>query len=134
MAMNKSNLIKAFNTHFFEFIDDIIRIYPENTDMRTAKIGFETFKRANPSIMIKIWFSKVYLPYKETIDQGDVTFFFDKNYSDDLTGLSNGKEIMAVIDKIRAPIRAMDAANQAHAAKYLQNLSKLSNLHNASTA
>ena len=134
MAMNKSNLIKAFNTHFFEFIDDIIRIYPENTDMRTAKIGFETFKRANPSIMIKIWFSKVYLPYKETIDQGDVTFFFDKNYSDDLTGLSNGKEIMAVIDKIRAPIRAMDAANQTHAAKYLQNLSKLSNLHNASTA
>ena len=43
--MDKSTVLKAFNNHFFEFIDDIIGIFPENNDIKTTKTFFEMTKR-----------------------------------------------------------------------------------------
>jgi len=34
---DKPTLSRAFNTHLLEFFDDIIRIYPDNTDIVKAK-------------------------------------------------------------------------------------------------
>ena len=50
MEVNKSKLLKVFNTHFFEFIDDIIRILPENVDIKSSRILFELTKKANPTL------------------------------------------------------------------------------------
>ena len=30
-----SNLLKVFNNHLVEFLDDVITIFPENTDIQT---------------------------------------------------------------------------------------------------
>lgn len=123
---DKSTLMRAFNKHFFDFIDDIIGIFPENTDLASAKTSFETIKKANPSAISKAWFHFIYTPYKDVIDGGNITFFFEKDYSSDLANLSNSNEIMKIIDKIREPIRSMSDTNKEHSVKYIQNLSKLS--------
>jgi hypothetical protein len=123
---DKPTLSRAFNTHLLEFFDDIIRIYPDNTDIVKAKTSFETIKKANPSLIVKAWFQKVYIPYLSVIDDGDISFFFDKDYSQDLQSVSNAGEIMAMIDKIRQPIRTMSDENKDHCMVYIQNLSKLS--------
>lgn len=123
---DKPTLSRAFNTHLLEFFDDIIRIYPDNTDIVKAKTSFETIKKANPSLIIKAWFQKVYTPYQSVIDAGDISFFFDKDYSQDLQSVSNAGEIMAMIDKIRQPVRTMSDENKDHCMGYIQNLSKLS--------
>ena len=52
---DKSTLSRAFNTHLLEFLDDIIRIYPDNQDIAKAKTSIETIKKANPAIIIKAW-------------------------------------------------------------------------------
>ena len=128
---DKSTLNKAFNTLMFSFIDDIISIFPEQEDIVTARTSMMTFKQMNPSILIKSWFKMVYTPYADVINQGDVSFFFDKDYSTDLQNVPNGKELMKMIDKVRGPIRSMDSTNKAHCADYVLKLSKLSEMYNS---
>lgn len=126
---DKSTLMKAFNTHFFDFLDDIIKIIPDHKDILMAKTSFETIKRANPTAILKAWCQYVYLPYKDIIDSGNITFFFDKDYGSDLSVLANASEIMKIIDKIRDPIKDMNETNRQHSMKYIQNLCRLSLLY-----
>jgi hypothetical protein len=118
--------MKTFNSHFFEFIDDILLIFPENIDLLTAKKSFETIKRANPTAILKAWFSFVYSPYVSQIESGNISFFFEKNYAEDLSILNNGNEIMKMIDSFRDPVKNMSDVNKQHTMKYIQNLSKIS--------
>lgn len=126
---NKTSILRAFNTHFFEFVDDIIRIFPENVDIQASKKSFDLIKHANPTAIIKAWFKYVYTQYKIVIDNGNIRFFFEKNYKDDLSILANANEIMNIIDTLREPIKLMSITNQATTMQYIQNLSKLSELY-----
>uniref|UniRef100_A0A6C0L925 Uncharacterized protein n=1 Tax=viral metagenome TaxID=1070528 RepID=A0A6C0L925_9ZZZZ len=126
---DKTTVLRAFNTHFFEFLDDLLRVFPDNKEISYAKTSFETIKRANPRAIIKSWYNFVFLPYKDVIDNGNITFFIDKDYCSDLSHLNKSEEIMKMIDNIRKPIREMDETNKTHALKYVQNLSKLSDLY-----
>jgi hypothetical protein len=126
---DKSTLSRTFNSHFFEFLDDILTIFPENSEIKTARSSFEMIKKANPSAIIKVWFSYVYTPYRDVIESGNIEFFFEKDYGNDLSNLSNSNEIMKIIDKIRGPIKSMGKPNQDISMKYIQNLSKLSVLY-----
>ena len=128
---DKSTLLKTFNTQFFSFLDDIKTIYPENKEIAKGKKSFEMIKMASPSIIIKIWYSHVYQHYKEEIDSGNVDFFIDKDYSGDLHEISNAAEVIRIIEMIKGPIRNMDEKNKQHTCKYLQVLSKLSELYNS---
>ena len=127
---DKNTLSRAFNTHFFDFLDDIISIFPENQELTTARVSFETIKRANPTAIIKAWFKYVYSPYVNVITDGNIDFFLEKDYNTDLAKVKNSNEIMNIIDKIRGPISSMNEANKGHSVKYIQNLSQISKLYN----
>jgi hypothetical protein len=126
---DKSSILRGFNSHFMEFLNDLITIYPDNQDIMSAKVSFENIKKMNPTIIIKAWYSHVYFPYKAVIDQGDISFFFDKDYSNDLSDINNSEDLLKVIEKVREPIRNMDEVNKKHASQYLKNLSKLSSIY-----
>ena len=126
---NKSAILKTFNTHFFEFIDDVIRIFPENKDVKHARSSFEMIKTANPTAIVKAWYKFVYSPYTSVIEAGDITFFFDKDYYEDISHLSNVDNIMKIIDTLRSPIRDMGEKNKEHSMKYIQNLTELSRVY-----
>ena len=126
---DKSTILKAFNNHFFEFIQDIIIIFPENSDLKSTKTALEFFKKANPTCIIKAWHHYVYEQYKDVIESGDIVFFFEKDYKNDLTNMANAGDIMKAIDKIRDPIKNMGDENKTHAMKYIQNLCKLSEVY-----
>jgi hypothetical protein len=124
--MDKSTILKAFNTHFFEFVTDVINIFPEQPELVTTRKTFEMIRHANPTAILKVWHSQVYSPYKDPIEQGNLDFFFTKNYEKDVGTLSNGREIMRVIDTLRSPIQSMSPTNKEHTMQYIQNLSTLS--------
>tara|TARA_B110000483_G_scaffold243635_1_gene334695 strand:+ start:5160 stop:5555 length:396 start_codon:yes stop_codon:yes gene_type:complete len=130
--MDKSSILKAFNNHLFEFVDDIISIFPENNDIKTTKTFFEITKKGNATLLIKIWFTYVHTPYGELLENDDLEYFVNKDYSEDMSNLSNAKDILSSIDKIRQPIKAMSDSNKEHSLKYLKNLNKLSKLYNES--
>ena len=126
---DKSSILRAFNTHFFDFINDIIGIFPEKVEIVTARNTFEMAKKANPTIIIKIWHNMIYVPYSSVIEAGDITFFFEKDYGEDLASFPNSGEILKKIDALRDPIKCMSDVNRAHSMKYIQNLSKLSDVY-----
>ena len=136
MESDKTIVLRAFNKQFFDFIDDLLRIYPANPEILTAKSTFETFKSFNPTSIIKVWYSNVYVPYKTQIDEGDITFFAQKDYSDELQSnqVANLQKVLVMIDNVRQPIQNMDAVNKAHSAKHIRNLSKLSEAYAALSA
>jgi len=123
--MSSSQILKTFNDHFIEFVNDVQCVFPENIDILTAKNAFLAIRKANPRIIVKIFKAQVADPYQKEIDSGDLGFFIVKDYANDLADTDNSKQIMDAIDGLRNPVRQMDAENQAKVMKYLQNLKKL---------
>jgi hypothetical protein len=129
MSAEKTTLLRAFNNQFFDFLDEVIRIFPENREIKDAKTTFEIIKKANPTAIAKAWQYYVYEKYKEVIGQGNLDFFFEKDYSDDLVNMTNANEIMKTIDIIRGPIKTMTAESKSAAIEYIKILCKLSDLY-----
>jgi hypothetical protein len=130
MNSDKSTYMRSFNNYFFDFLDDIEKIFPEKKEIKTAKIGFNTIKQSNPSLLIKVWWLNIYSPYRAEIDNENLEFFFNKDYSSDITS-PNNKEILQFIDQIRDPIRNMDDTNKKHSLDYIKILCRLSLMYNS---
>ena len=123
-----SNLITIFNDHFAEFINDIQSVFPDDADILTAKNALMTIRKANPKLLPRIWIKYVATPYKDRIISGDLNFFIEKDYTNDLTITGNPDQIMDSIDRLRNPVKLMNPANQQKTMKYIQNLCKISDM------
>lgn len=126
ISMDKKTISKAFNNLFFDFLDDILSVFPESKEILHAKKSFGLLRTANPIILIKAWKTHVYDKYQEHIDAEDISFFFEKDYSGDLQDVRGGDDIIKMIDNIRQPLSSMDENNKKHSAEYVLKLSKLS--------
>ena len=129
MSSDKTILLRAFNNMFFEFLTEIQNLFPDNNDIKDASVGLNLLKKANPTSIIKSWQFFVCDKYKEQILKGDITFFCEKDYSSDLTNLSNADEIMKAIQRIRDPIRYLSEENKKITFKYVADLCKLSSIY-----
>lgn len=123
-----NNLLLAFNDHFMEFVNDIQNVFPEDRDLLVAKNSFIAIRKANPKLIVKIW--KIYIvnKYQTQIENGDIGFFIEKDYSQDISVAENSDKIMEAINRLREPIKNMSKESQLKTMKYIQNLSKLANL------
>jgi len=119
------NILSAFNDHFVDFVSDIQNVFPEDADVLTAKNSLLAIRKANPKLIIKIWNSYIVCKYKSEIDAGDISFFINKDYSDDFSVAQNSDKIMEGINRLREPVKQMTPENQAKTMKYIQNLTKL---------
>jgi hypothetical protein len=123
--MSNQNILTAFNDHFVEFITDVQTVFPENADVLTAKNSLMMIRKANPKMIIKIWRSNIVDKYRSQIENGDISFFIEKDYSSDLSKAEYSDKIMDGIDRLRQPIKDMAPENRAKTMKYIQNLTKL---------
>lgn len=119
------NLLTVFNDHFVEFINDVNTVFPNDPDIVTAKNTIATLRKANPKLLISIWIKYIVTPYKQQIEDGNIDFFINKDYTQDLEKNDNAEKIMEIIDRLRNPIKQMSPENQTKTIKYIQNLSKL---------
>ena len=126
-----STILSAFNDHFMEFVDDIIRVVPDDADVLSAKNSFLLIRKANPQLILKSWNVFVVGKYKNEIDNGNIEFFVNKDYSQDLANspVQNSGKIMEAIERLRAPIRQMSAEDQAKTMQYIQNLTTLASMY-----
>ena len=124
-----SNILTAFNEHFMDFLNDIQSVFPEDPDILTAKNGLIAIRKANPKMIIKIWHKYVVEKYESAIESGDISFFINKDYSDDLTNADNSEKITEAIDRLRNPVKMMTPEDQQKVMKYIQNLKKLSTIY-----
>ena len=124
-----NNILPAFNDHFVEFISDIQQVFPENADILAAKNSLLAIRKANPKMIVKIWNDYVVGQYKKEIESGNLSFFIDKDYSQDIADLGKADQIANAIDRLRNPIKQMSKEDQQKSMKYIQNLTKLSSIY-----
>jgi hypothetical protein len=125
-----SNILTAFNDHFSEFINDVHLVFPEDADILSAKNALTAIRKANPKMIVKIWSTFIVGKYKGEIESGNLDFFINKDYSQEVSNAANSDKIMESIDRLRAPIKNMTIENQAKVMRYIQNLTKLAELVN----
>jgi hypothetical protein len=126
---DSSSVLTAFNDHFMEFVNDINTVFPDNTDILTAKKSFIMFRKANPKMIIQIWYIFIVSKYSSEIEKGNIDFFLSKDYSDDLNQLDYSDKIMKSIDQLRNPIKMMTKEEQEKIMVYIKNLTKLSTIY-----
>ena len=126
-----SSVLKAFNNHLLEFVDDIINVFPHDSELKTTRIFMYGLTKAKPRNILKIWKAHIIAPYHKEIDNGDFNFFIEKDYTWDVgEGVDGNKdEMLQSITKMQKKIRNMEEANKQNAMKYIQNLTKLCNLY-----
>ena len=123
-----SNILTAFNDHFAEFINDVHLVFPQDADILSAKNALLAIRKANPKMIVKIWNSFIVGKYKGEIEAGNLDFFMNKDYTNDIANSNNSDKIMESIDRLRGPIKNMTTENQSKVMKYIQNLTRLSEM------
>jgi hypothetical protein len=123
-----NNILTAFNDHFIEFVNDVHCVFPDDADILATKNALTAIRKANPKMIVKIWNAFIVSKYKSEIESGNIEFFVNKDYSNDISATNNSDKIMECIDRLREPIKNMSLENQAKVMKYIQNLTKLAQL------
>ena len=127
--MNKSTILKTFNSHLIEFINEVVKLMPEDLDLQTAATFMEGLKKINPRLVITTWNNWVVAEYRTEIEKGDFAFFEDKDYGRDMVGSKQEQKILQVIERIREDVRGMGDNNKQKSLKYMQNLTKLADIY-----
>jgi hypothetical protein len=130
--MDKSQILGAFNDHFMAFVEDVQNVFPNNMDIATVITALSKIRKANPRLTIIAFKEHVSGVYRQEIQNGDIDFFINNDYKNDLNniGVSSPNMILEKIDCLREPVRLMSKEDQQKVIKYMQNLTKLSDLYN----
>jgi hypothetical protein len=123
------SVLKAFNGHLIEFVTEIKKVFPDDADARTGSIFLEGLVKVNPKSVIKGWNDCMNDSYKEQILKGNVDYFINKNYDQDVEGSNDKTRVLTMINSFRVKVRNMGEENQQKSMKYIQNLTKLCNMY-----
>lgn len=121
--------LTAFNNQFLEFVEDILRLFPNDKDLITTKNSLLLMKKMNPRLIVMAWRDFIAMPYANEIETGGLEFFLNKDYSSDLSTMPDARKILDVIERLRVPLRNLHDDDKVMAMKYISNLTKLSLLY-----
>jgi hypothetical protein len=130
----KVGILKAFTNHLLDLYDDLDRVFPKNVELRNGRTWIELTKKMNPRLLIKGWKEFLNDTYYDKILSGDVNFFLNKDYNEELKkyngGENNNDSYRVFFDDIKNKYNSMEGENQTKTLKYIQNLCKLAEIYN----
>jgi hypothetical protein len=127
--MSKTLILTAFNDSFVEFVTDFQSLFPDDYDLLVAKNSLLALKKSNPRLLLTLWDTHIVGKYKNEIEKGNLDFFINKDYTQDINATSNSSQILSAIDKFRKPIKNLTENDKSQVIKYIQNLTKLCSLY-----
>jgi len=125
--MNNSLVLSTFVSQLDECLTDIATVYSTDKRFIRCKMYLDTLKQTNPRMILTTWKTMITEKYDEQIQQGDVSYFLEKDYKDELPIYN--PTIDQAIQDLRTAIREMSNSNKEKAVQYIQNLCKLSKLY-----
>jgi hypothetical protein len=133
MEVNKGVLVKVFSEQCEELYQDLLKIYPNNIDIKTGLTMVQTMKRFNPKLMIKKYKTSVNDNYYDKIMKGNFEYFIEKDYLDDCHNVGYTTEDANVqngwIDSLKKLYKDQDQKNKKKLKKYFQQLSKICRMY-----
>lgn len=134
MSVDKSTLLKAFNSQIEEFLDDIVILFPDNREIKTSRTAINMMKQANPKMLVSVWYRYIFVKYASEIEAENITYFLDKDYTEDVAKLEkrsngSGSSVIESINKLKGPLKELDSENTTKCLQYLKNLNNLSSMY-----
>jgi len=127
--MNKSDILIGFNNHIIDFFSDVLVLFPNDLEIKTAHLSLIGIRKVNPKMIVTVWKNYISDKYISEIEVGNLDFFVNRNYKKDLQDSQNASIILDKIDTLREPIKQMSDENKQKTIKYIQNLTKLCTLY-----
>jgi hypothetical protein len=94
---NKLNVIKCFNEKMNEFVSDLLKLYPNDTDFQTLKTSLSMLHLVDDRKLMRLFRKYVHDDYKTKLLNKNDDFFLNHDYNeevgefgDDKVDLSNG--------------------------------------------
>ncbi len=121
--MSTANLIKAFNKLVFQFNDDLIAVFPQESDFKLSKHTFELLDKVNYKKIFELVGPHL-LMHKSYIEVRDENFFITTDASQYVE-----TEDLIIIKKLRDYWKQdMTPENKEKVWSYLTNALKLTNM------
>ena len=128
-SIDKSVYLKAFNSQFVEFLEDVERVIPNNPDVITAKNALLRLKKANPKLILTMWYKWVAQRFSKEIEAGDYNFFINKDYKEEWDGTEKEGPILEAIERMRSVVKQCNEDSMDTALEYVANLCGLSKIY-----
>lgn len=128
-SVDKRQILKAFNDHFIDFLEDVERVFPDNDDITSAKHAIIAFRKMNPRLLVMVFHESVGKMYRNEIESGNLHYFIEKDYTRDVQGTNNADMLIQKINSLREPVNSMSQSEQEKVIKYLNNLVRLSEMY-----
>ena len=125
--MNKKFILETFNSHFKEFLEDVLLLFPREIDLMTANTFLSSIVKVKRKLLLECWYFWIYTKYNNEIEDGNYDFFLNKNYKNDVG--NNNNKILNSIEKMRNKCKNIDDENRNKILLYVKNLSKLSKIY-----
>lgn len=118
------NYLEKFNNTFNEFMDDLINLFPNDSDLRMYKNMLSTALCVDDKVLNNIFKVSVVENYGQQLLAKDETFFLNHDYTE-LSSIN--VEYNALLNKIRTYWSNMNENNKNTIWKYFKVLILLSN-------
>lgn len=128
-VFNRHQILTAFNDHFIEFFEYVEGLFPDNTSVSSAKNAILSFRKMNPRIIMIVFYNSINKMYRDQIASGNLNYFAQKDYTNEVNSLSNADTLIQKINSLREPVSNMSKTEQQHVIKYLNNLITLSDMY-----
>ena len=122
-----TSIIKLFNTHIIDFIDDISIILKDPTELLFLKKKIKQLILINSSKFIKLWHDTS-LKYYIDIEQKNYNYFLNKSYIQ----VIRDKEYLDIIERYLIEVRDDSERNKEKIMDYIYNLTELSKIYYSS--
>lgn len=121
--MDSKKLVEIFNANFIKFIDDLVKLYPNDKDMKTFKLSFRMITNVADKKPMEFFNNLVVQKYGEQIDKKDEQFFLNKDYEE----LKSVDENVTteLINKIKSYWKDISSADKEVVWKYITLLTAL---------
>jgi len=132
MASNKNNnklVLTTFITELSNFIELLTTLLPDSKEIEQNKTYFISCKKMNPRAIIISWKTDIADHFKTQIKNNDINFFANHNFQNDVFFKDYSSFIVKMLENLKHNINNLNNDNKTITMKYIQNLSKISNLY-----
>ena len=123
--MDKKQCLNIFNQKLKELVNDLIVVFPNDTDLYSFKTSLNMIGLVNERQMIDLFVRFVHNTYKAQILSRDESFFLTHTYSEEISHAGDDNVTNQLIAKIKSYWAEMSAENKNVVWKYFEVLIRL---------
>ena len=123
--MDKAKCLELFNMKLKEFVNDLIVVFPQDSDLYSFKTSLNVIGLVNDKQMIELFIQFVHNVYRSRIMNRDESFFLTHTYTEEVTHMADQNVTQQLIDKIKSYWSEMSEQNKNTVWQYFEVLIKL---------